>query len=320
MCEMCKCIGVIHHIRPVVRALFLCVPRVCVWYTAADAPNKDATKAPPKRSRVKKAVIEEEGKTDVSVSAVTVQKTIRPRKERAVIARTRTEPRIRDPVLPPGRKALAIVSWNVAGLRGLLKKSDAVSSLVEWVNTERPDIICLQETKLQEANVPEVEAALRELLPRYTAGYWSCSTAKKGYSGVAILVAGDVGLAVESVKYGIGCPEGDAEGRVVTLDLGCLYLTAVYTPNSGEGLRRLDYRTENWDKRFTAHLRDLGAGGKGVVCVGDLNVCHEDVDFHNPWEERMKKVSKKGYLYYLFTIRYIDHCTTSRCRGRHSRQ
>jgi exodeoxyribonuclease III len=93
------------------------------------------------------------------------------------------------------------------------------------------------------------------------------------------------------VRLGIGEKEGDGEGRVMTVALGAFQLVNVYTPNSGEGLKRLGYRVGVWDRAFAEYLRRLHDEGLPVVCVGDLNVAHRDEDFFNPGEPRMAKAA-----------------------------
>lgn len=152
----------------------------------------------------------------------------------------------------------------------------------------------------------EVSAALRALhLPGYQ-GKWHCSTAKKGYSGTSILISeeAELSLGPGRVKCGMeGEEDGEGEGRVITIDFGAFCLVNVYTPNSGEGLKRLEFRTERWDRAFEQHLLGLQRGGKGerggggrergraVLCCGDLNVAFEDADFFNPGEPRMAKAA-----------------------------
>lgn len=180
----------------------------------------------------------------------------------------------------------------------MLKKGEtAAEAFRSLLLRERPDVLCLQETKLQEEHVAEVAAALRELhLPMFE-GNWHCSTAKKGYSGTSVLVSESAGLAVGpgGVTCGMeGEGDGEGEGRVISVDLGAFTLVNVYTPNSGEGLRRLAFRTQAWDRAFERHLEALqgaGDGNRAVLCCGDLNVAHLDADFYNPGEVRMAKAA-----------------------------
>ena len=140
--------------------------------------------------------------------------------------------------------SLHLVSWNVNGIRAILKKD-----FVSQVRTLNPDFLCLQETKAQKE---EVRAAL-SLLPEYKV-FVNSSKTRKGYSGTAILTKTDP----VSVNYDIQVSKHDQEGRVVTVEYPEFYLVTVYVPNSGRGLARLDYR-KTWDKAFRRYLRTLDA-------------------------------------------------------------
>ena len=160
---------------------------------------------------------------------------------------------------------MRIVSWNVNGIRAIMKK-EFMSSL-ESMNT---DVLCLQETKAQDEQVME---ALREL----EGFHIYCNSAeKKGYSGTAILTRSEP----LSVQYDMGIPEHDTEGRVIAAEYENFYLVTVYTPNSGSELKRLDYR-QSWDKDFLSYIKAL-EGNKPVVICGDLNVAHKDIDLARP--------------------------------------
>ena len=129
------------------------------------------------------------------------------------------------------------------------------------------DIFCIQETKLQEGQI-ELD------LPGYES-YWSYAE-KKGYSGTAIFTR----RTPLSVSYNLGIPEHDSEGRVITLEYEEFYLVCVYTPNSQDGLRRLDYRM-SWEDDFRDYLCELDKS-KPVIACGDMNVAHEEIDLKNP--------------------------------------
>ena len=161
---------------------------------------------------------------------------------------------------------MRFISWNVNGLRAVVKKGfeDIFWSL-------DADFVCLQETKLQEGQI-------NLDLPGYES-YW-CYAEKKGYSGTAIFTR----RTPLSVSYNLGIPEHDSEGRVITLEYEDFYLVCVYTPNSQDGLRRLDYRME-WDDAFRDYLQRLDAVKPVVVC-GDLNVAHREIDLKNPKTNR----------------------------------
>jgi len=157
---------------------------------------------------------------------------------------------------------MKFISWNVNGLRAVAGKGFA-DIFVEL----DADFFCLQETKLQAGQI-DME------FPGYTS-YWNYAE-KKGYSGTCIYTRREP----LSVSYGIGIPEHDTEGRVVTLEMPDFYLVNVYTPNSQDGLRRLDYRMQ-WEDAFRQYLLGL-ASRKGVVVCGDMNVAHEEIDLKNP--------------------------------------
>ena len=158
--------------------------------------------------------------------------------------------------------AVKCISWNVNGLRAVMNKG-----FMESFMSLDADIFCLQETKLQEGQI-----ALD--LPGYQQ-YWNYAE-KKGYSGTAVFTR----LEPLSVSYGIGIPEHDREGRVITLEFEEFWFITVYTPNSQDGLKRLDYRCR-WEDDFRAYLKGLEKT-KPVIFCGDLNVAHEEIDLKNP--------------------------------------
>ena len=158
---------------------------------------------------------------------------------------------------------MKIISFNVNGIRAVLKKG-----FLDFVKEHNPDILCLQETK---AHPDQVD----KLLEPYLYHYWN-SAEKKGYSGTAIFSK----IEPLSVQYGIDKENHKGEGRIITLEFKDYYLTTVYTPNSGQGLRRLEYR-KGWDERFAKYLKQLETK-KPVILCGDLNVAHTDIDLRNP--------------------------------------
>ena len=160
---------------------------------------------------------------------------------------------------------MRLVSWNVNGIRAAMKK-DFAQSLAAM----ETDVLCLQETKAQDEQVAEALAGIE--------GYhlYSNSAEKKGYSGTAVLSK----IEPLSVQYDMGIEEHDQEGRVIAAEFETFYLVTVYTPNSGNGLKRLDYR-QQWDGDFLAYLQDLEKY-KPVVLCGDLNVAHKDIDLARP--------------------------------------
>ncbi len=159
---------------------------------------------------------------------------------------------------------MKIVSWNVNGIRAIIKK-DFITSVKE-IN---PDILCLQETKAQDA---EVEKAVSELSEYQL---FTNSAVKKGYSSTAILSK----IEPIAVTNDMSVEEHDQEGRVQCAEYVDFFLVNVYVPNSGQGLKRLDYR-QKWDKDFRKYLNKLKKKKPVVVC-GDFNVAHQAIDLKN---------------------------------------
>jgi len=159
-----------------------------------------------------------------------------------------------------------MISWNVNGLRAAAGKTffDAFHEL-------DADIFCIQESKLQEGQI-ELD------LPGYY-DYWNYAE-KKGYSGVAMFTK----EKPVNVSYGLGIPEHDREGRVITLEFPDYYVLTCYTPNSQNELKRLDYRME-WEDAFFAYIKSLDQK-KPLIYCGDLNVAHEEIDLKNPSTNR----------------------------------
>lgn len=162
---------------------------------------------------------------------------------------------------------MRLISWNVNGLRAAVKKG-----FMNSFNALDADIFCLQETKLQAGQI-ELD------LPGYHQ-YW-CYAEKKGYSGTAVFSR----VEPISVTYNLGYPEHDSEGRVITCEFEDFYLVCVYTPNSQNELKRLDYRM-TWEDAFRAHLMELDRR-KPVIACGDMNVAHEEIDLKNPSTNHM---------------------------------
>ena len=156
---------------------------------------------------------------------------------------------------------MKLISWNVNGLRACLGKG-----FLDFFHQADADVVCLQETKLQPHQI-ELE------LPGYHQ-YWN-SAEKKGYSGTAVFTRKEP----LSVTYGIGMPEHDTEGRVITAEYEDFFLVCCYTPNAQRELTRLAYRME-WEDAFRAYLKGLD-GQKPVILCGDLNVAHQDIDLKN---------------------------------------
>lgn len=159
-----------------------------------------------------------------------------------------------------------LISWNVNGLRACLGKG-----FLEYAAQTDADIFCIQESKLQEGQV-DLE------LPGYHQ-YWNYAE-KKGYSGTAMFTKEEP----ITVSYGMGIEEHDKEGRVITAEFEDYYVITCYTPNSQEGLKRLDYRM-SWEDAFRSYLKNLEEK-KPVIFCGDLNVAHQEIDLKNPKANR----------------------------------
>ena len=184
---------------------------------------------------------------------------------------------------------MKLVSWNVNGLRACWGKG-----FEETFSRLDADVFCLQETKMQPG---QLEVAL----PGYHQ-YWN-SAEKKGYSGTAVFTRQEP----LSVSYGIGIDEFDHEGRVITLDMGAFTLITVYTPNSQDGLKRLDYRMA-WEDAFLAYIDRLKAR-KPLIFCGDLNVAHQEIDIKNAAANRGNSGftdEERGKMTTLLSHGYVD--------------
>lgn len=184
---------------------------------------------------------------------------------------------------------MKLISWNVNGLRACVQKG-----FLDFFNGIDADIFCLQETKLQEGQI-DLE------LPGYYQ-YWNYAV-KKGYSGTAIFTKTEP----VSVKYGMDMEEHDQEGRVIALEMEDFYMVTVYTPNSQEGLKRIDYRME-WEDAFRAYLKKLEEHKPVIVC-GDMNVAHNEIDLKNPKTNRRNagfSDEERGKFTELLDAGFID--------------
>ena len=164
------------------------------------------------------------------------------------------------------REQMKLISWNVNGIRACVQKG-----FLDFFKEADADIFCIQETKMQAGQLDLQFDGYRSY------GNYADS---KGYSGTAIFSRHDP----LSVTYGMGIDEHDHEGRIITLEMPEFYLVCVYTPNSQDGLARLDYRMK-WEDDFRAYLLGLAAK-KGVIVCGDLNVAHKEIDIKNPASNR----------------------------------
>jgi len=157
---------------------------------------------------------------------------------------------------------MKMISWNVNGIRACLK-----NGFMDFLERESPDIMCIQETKVQSG---QVQLGLDGYFQ-----YWNYAE-RKGYSGTAVFTK----IKPNDVILGIKNSEHDGEGRVLTLEFDDYYLVNVYTPNSQRGLTRLDYR-QKWDQDFLNYVKAL-ENKKPVIFCGDLNVAHKEIDLKNP--------------------------------------
>lgn len=165
--------------------------------------------------------------------------------------------------------SLSIISWNVNGFRSVLKKG-----FLAFVDTYEPDILCLQETRIDTTSIP------KDLELPYPYIYWHNGD-KKGYSGTAIFSK----RPPISIIYDFTGSPPPAEGRVQTAEFERFYIVNVYTPNAQRGLTRLEHRTQSWDPAFRNYLLTLEKT-KPVITCGDFNVAHTEIDLANPITNR----------------------------------
>jgi exodeoxyribonuclease III len=210
-----------------------------------------------------------------------------------------------------GDKALTVAVWNVAGLRAQFKNHpEAMKAAVLEMS---PDILCMQEHKLQDSHVPEYLNSIDGY-----SSFWICSRTTKGYSGVATFVKNSiVGIAedvvmtrpelgVSSVRKATGSEKKlvtlrgvtwdissdsrlSGEGRTITLEFDTFFIVNCYVPNAGQGLKRIDFRCSEWDPALRTYLDSLKSKGKSVVLAGDLNCAHRDIDVYNAGASHLKK-------------------------------
>ena len=182
-----------------------------------------------------------------------------------------------------------LISWNVNGLRACVGKG-----FLDFFQAVDADVFCIQESKLQEGQI-ELD------LPGYHQ-YWNYAR-KKGYSGTAVFTREEP----ISVAYGIGMEEHDTERRVITAEFPEYYVVTCYTPNSQDGLARLDYRMK-WEDDFLSYLKGLEKN-KPVIFCGDLNVAHKEIDLKNPKTNRKNAGftdEERGKFTDLLSAGFID--------------
>ena len=161
---------------------------------------------------------------------------------------------------------MRFISWNVNGLRACIQKG-----FLDYFEKEQPDFFCLQETKLQAGQIDLQLDGYHQ--------YWNYAE-KKGYSGTAIFAK----HLPMSVQYGMGIPDFDTEGRLITLEYEDFFLVTCYTPNAQRELARLEFRMA-WEKAFADYLTELDTQKPVIIC-GDLNVAHQEIDLKNPKSNR----------------------------------
>lgn len=189
---------------------------------------------------------------------------------------------------------MKLISWNVNGIRACINKG-----FKEFFQKANSDIFCIQETKCQKDQI--------ELEFEGYKSYWN-SAEKKGYSGTAIFTKKEP----IDVKYGIEIEKHDKEGRVITLEFDNYYMVTVYTPNSQNGLARLEYRMK-WEDDFRNYLLNLKKN-KPVIVTGDMNVAHKEIDLKNPktnrknagfTDEERQKMTELLEVGFIDTFRYF---------------
>ncbi|KAK4484071.1 hypothetical protein RD792_011290, partial [Penstemon davidsonii] len=183
---------------------------------------------------------------------------------------------MRPPPIGASTPYMKLMSWNVNGLRALLKFLGLILSCCEFRKFKHLLIICNLHNLNQEK---DVDAIRQSLLQGYDNSYWTCSVSKLGYSGTAIISR----IKPLSVRYGLGISDHDTEGRLVTVEFDNFYLLSGYVPNSGDGLRRLVFALliTQWDPSLSNYMKDLERS-KPVVLTGDLNCAHQEIDIWNP--------------------------------------
>ena len=168
---------------------------------------------------------------------------------------------------------MSIWHWNINGLNAILERGD----LQEFLKKADPTIICFNEIKVDVEKMDKMN--YHKQIPSEYEQFWNFCRVKKGYAGTAILTK----VKPISVTYDLGITKHDGEGRVVTAEFKEFILVETYVPNSGDGLSRLKYRVDEWDRDFQAYLHKLrNDKHKPVIITGDLNVAHQEIDVFDP--------------------------------------
>ena len=198
-------------------------------------------------------------------------------------------------------KLFKIIHWNVNGIIPLLKTKE----LDNLIKEEDPDIICFNEIKIDKELIKKINLTkiINKQYKQYKS-YWYCPEEKIGYSGTGILTK----YEPLSVSYGMNIEKHDKEGRIITLEFEKFYLICCYTPNSGQALKRLNYRINEWDKNFFEFINSLKLK-KDIILTGDLNVCRGNLDIFDPkGREKLAgftQVEKESFIKFL-KMGYID--------------
>lgn len=195
---------------------------------------------------------------------------------------------------------MRIITWNVNGLKSLINKIN----LDEFLKDKNPDIFCMSEIKLT-CPINNIQDKLEKNINGYKYRYWSPCLLKKGYSGTTIWCKKEP----LNIKHGMGIPKHDTEGRIITVEFDNFFLIHVYTPNSGDVLQRLNYRTKEWDIDFMNFVENLQKI-KPIVISGDLNVAHQEIDIHDPIGNRREagftKIERDNFTLLLTKLNLHD--------------
>ena len=235
--------------------------------------NEESIKKQPEEKENKEKDSEIKKETKTSVKKVSPTKSPQKKKQSTLESfGIKSEKDIAQNLPPcPSTGTLKFIHWNINGIRPLLKTSE----LNTLIDSESPDFLCFNEIKIDPSLISSLK--LSSLHSPLYKSFWHCPTEKKGYAGTAILTK----FKPISIKYGIDDSNTDNEGRVITLEYEKFYLIACYTPNAGENLKRLDFRIDEWDKKFFEYINEL-KNKKDIILCGDLNVANNEIDIFEP--------------------------------------
>lgn len=237
--------------------------------------NEESNKKQPEKENIEKEsdTKKEEKETKTSIKKVSPTKSPQKKKQSTLETFGKKSEKDIDQNLPPcpSTGTLKFIHWNINGIRPLLKTSE----LNTLIASESPDFLCFNEIKIDPSLITSLK--LSSLQSPLYKSFWHCPTEKKGYAGTAILTK----FKPISIKFGIDDSNTDNEGRVITLEYEKFYLIACYTPNAGENLKRLDFRIDEWDKKFFEYINEL-KNKKDIILCGDLNVANNEIDIFEP--------------------------------------